>query len=173
VDDIAPCEGPRLTGFACLDVLHFLPSSLEIGHVQIAAKIINLVWGILHVFNDDEVRVENDALRDSEEVLSSVLGDISHRKTATVSQVEVGGRLGSTVDKELDCLRHALLGPVEGLSILRSQDHHEVRLVHIEVGLAKEDVLRALVTYDVLGRHLHHPCEHILFLSCHKNIQVN
>ena len=100
-----------------------------------------------------------------EEVLGSVHGYIGHVEATTVSEGEGCGLLRCPLNKELDSLRLVFVTPVEWLAILRLQDQQEVRLVHIDVGLAKEDVLRGQVNDDVLGRDLDHSSENAFFLS--------
>ena len=78
----------------------------------------------------------------------------------------------SSVDKELGCLRHTFISPVEWLSILWPQDHQKVRLVHTKVCLAEENILRAQIADYVLWRHFNHPCEDSLLFSC-KKIKVS
>jgi hypothetical protein len=55
VKDFPPCERSMLSRWTGFNVLCCLRSSLEITHVQITAKVVNLVGGVAHVFNDDEV----------------------------------------------------------------------------------------------------------------------
>lgn len=150
IDELTPGKWSMLTRSARLDILDVLRAHLEVVNEEVRAEVVNLVRGILHVFNDHEGGVEHDPLGDLEEVLATIQSYIGDVEASAVSKCEGCGLLGGPFNEEFDGLRLVFVTPVERLPILGFQNKQEVSLVHRDMGLAKEDVLGAQVDDDVL-----------------------
>ena len=134
-----------------LNVLNFdLAANLEVAQIDVLALVVNLVGGMIHLLNDDEVRVEHHSVRHLEEVLLALHSHVGQRLAATVRDLEGGCGLGGTVHEEFHVFWGVFVRPVEWLAILWLQGHVEIRLVHSIVGLAKVNVTLGLIADNVL-----------------------
>ena len=150
---------------ASLNLISICTAYLEVAQMDILRAVEYLVGRILHLLNDDKVRVQHYPLSHSEEVSSTISCHTEDSQCTTVSNRECWGLFHRAIDKELDIFRLGLITPVERIPILRIQRDAEVSLVHVIVGLTEHNVLSSQVADDILRRHLNNPREQRQFLG--------
>ena len=97
---------------------HRIVACLRVAYANIIRQVVDFVWSMLHALDHNEVRVENHAFSNSEELLIAIIINISHVKTATILDSERSALTTSIFDKELYILWTILLCPMERNAVI-------------------------------------------------------
>ena len=104
-----------------VDKHQYFMETIDLGILPQVRGIVNFVGSVRHFLNDDECWIQDESLRDSEEMCCTILTDVCDCQASAISHREVCTLSLGAFHEEFDIEVSVFVWPVERNSLLMTQ----------------------------------------------------